>query len=205
MSEHPHESWSPVVALIRAGDPDGQAALYHAFAPGLRLFLQHHLQQPEDVEDRLHDIIVQVVMGIQKGNLTEPERLAGFIRTIARRQVALFIHQAVRQREMRVDWPEDLISEDPDPEQAVVLEQWRERASQILASLNETDREILLRFYWLGQEPEDICQDLALTHDQFRLRKSRAKARFGQEFQRQPEQNSPDGVISMRKKSVSAH
>ena len=40
------------------------------------------------------------------------------------------------------------------------------------------DRQVLLRFYYQGQMPEQICRDLGLTDTQFRLRKSRAKKRF---------------------------
>ena len=47
-------------------------------------------------------------------------------------------------------------------------------------SLPKRDREVLVRFYLQEQTAEEICRDLNLTETQFRLIKSRAKARFGE-------------------------
>jgi hypothetical protein len=43
----------------------------------------------------------------------------------------------------------------------------------------DKDREILDRFYVQEQLPERICDEMKLSITQFRLLKSRAKARFG--------------------------
>jgi DNA-directed RNA polymerase specialized sigma24 family protein len=48
-----------------------------------------------------------------------------------------------------------------------------------LESLSKRDRDILIRFYLKEQSQEQICQEMALTETQFRLLKSRAKAKFG--------------------------
>lgn len=48
------------------------------------------------------------------------------------------------------------------------------------ALLNAHSREILTRFYLHEQSQEEICSEMALTETQFRLLKSRAKARFGE-------------------------
>jgi RNA polymerase sigma-70 factor (ECF subfamily) len=50
----------------------------------------------------------------------------------------------------------------------------------ILAKLSERDREILTRFYLHEESQEQICGEMNLTETQFRLLKSRAKARFGE-------------------------
>ena len=42
------------------------------------------------------------------------------------------------------------------------------------------DREILMRFYLDEQSQDEICTEMGLTEMQFRLRKSRAKARFAE-------------------------
>jgi hypothetical protein len=50
----------------------------------------------------------------------------------------------------------------------------------VLSSVSDRDREILTRFYLMEQSQERICRDMNLTDTQFRLLKSRAKARFGE-------------------------
>jgi RNA polymerase sigma-70 factor (ECF subfamily) len=49
---------------------------------------------------------------------------------------------------------------------------------QILAALPERDRQALVRFYVNGEPADLVCREAALTETEFRLLKSRAKARF---------------------------
>jgi DNA-directed RNA polymerase specialized sigma24 family protein len=46
--------------------------------------------------------------------------------------------------------------------------------------ISRRDREILRRFYVEEQSQETICEEMGLSYNQFRLLKSRAKARFGE-------------------------
>ncbi|HVV44178.1 MAG TPA: hypothetical protein VHC72_03210 [Bryobacteraceae bacterium] len=50
----------------------------------------------------------------------------------------------------------------------------------MLNGISRRDRDILNRFYVLEQSQEQICADMGLSYNQFRLLKSRAKARFGE-------------------------
>jgi DNA-directed RNA polymerase specialized sigma24 family protein len=51
---------------------------------------------------------------------------------------------------------------------------------KVLRGLSARDREVLTRFYLHEQSQEQICREMNLTGTQFRLMKSRAKARFGE-------------------------
>ena len=51
---------------------------------------------------------------------------------------------------------------------------------EVLREMSPRDREVLTRFYLREQSQEQICRDMRLTDTQFRLLKSRAKARFGE-------------------------
>jgi RNA polymerase sigma-70 factor, ECF subfamily len=68
----------------------------------------------------------------------------------------------------------------PDPESAAIASANGKLALRILRSIPERDREILIRFYLKEQSAEEVCRKMELTQTQFRLIKSRAKARFGQ-------------------------
>jgi len=93
----------------------------------------------------------------------------------------------------------------PSPEELAIRRQGRERALEVLGSFSQADREILIRFYLRGQEPEEICRELGLTANQFRLRKSRAKRRFVQAMRRGTPKDRWLSEFSMRKKPASAH
>jgi DNA-directed RNA polymerase specialized sigma24 family protein len=67
-----------------------------------------------------------------------------------------------------------------NPETTVMARQRAEIARKVLNGVSRRDREILNRFYVLEQSQEQICGEMGLSYNQFRLLKSRAKARFGE-------------------------
>jgi RNA polymerase sigma factor (sigma-70 family) len=172
--------WSALVERIRNGEQAAMEELYRVFSKGVRFFLCRQLG-PQDLDDRVHDIFMIITQSIQNGDLREPERLMGYVRTVVRRQVAGYIEIAVHTRRNQTDLEcsAGLSDYNPNPERSLIERQNTELATRILKSLHERDREVLIRFYLEEQRPEQICEEMNLTNNQFRLIKSRAKARFG--------------------------
>ncbi|MBL8176173.1 MAG: sigma-70 family RNA polymerase sigma factor [Bryobacterales bacterium] len=170
-----------LVDRIRAEDPSGMEELYRIFSKGVRFYLCRQLGAQE-LEDKVHDTFVIVVQAIRRGDLREPERLMGFIRTIVRRQVAAHIDVAIQSRRehMGLDGTPSLVDASCDPEENFIVQQKAELMEKILGGMPKRDREILTRFY-LDEQPQDqICREMRLSETQFRLLKSRAKSRFGE-------------------------
>jgi RNA polymerase sigma-70 factor (ECF subfamily) len=178
----PAPDWAALVNRIRDGDSEAMAELYAIFAKGIRYFLLRNLG-PDDLDDKVHDCFVIVAQAIRNGDLREPERLMGYVRTIVKRQIAASIDIAVQQRRNRVDFEDSMFSISDwreNPERSVIARQRAEIARKVLNGVSRRDREILNRFYVLEQSQEQICADMELSYNQFRLLKSRAKARFGE-------------------------
>jgi RNA polymerase sigma-70 factor (ECF subfamily) len=177
----PDPSWSTLVEGVRIGDPSALEELYRVFSSGVRFYLCRQLGA-QDLDDRVHDAFVVIIQSIQRGDLREPERLMGYIRTVVRRQVAAQIETIVQSR--RNCTPAEvgvtLTDRRPDPESEVIEREKSDVAMRVLMSIPERDREVLIRFYLREQTADQICSDLHLTDTQFRLIKSRAKARFGE-------------------------
>ncbi len=173
--------WSELVAAVQRGENEGMERLYTVFARGVRFLLIRQLGY-QDVEDKIHDIFLIVVNAIRRGELREPERLMGYVRTVVRRQVATHIDGLVQSRRdmSDVELSYKLIDERDDPEAEVLGKQRFRIMEQILRAISRRDREILTRFYLQEQTQEQICTEMGLTETQFRLLKSRAKARFGE-------------------------
>ena len=157
------------------------AELYELFSHGIRFYLCRQLG-PQELDDKVHDTFVVVVQAIRRGELREPERLMGFVRTIVRRQVAAHIDRVVHDRREQAEIDSSVRVPDPrgNPEEAAIFHQRISLIQRVLAELSQRDREILTRFYIDEQSQERICSDMGLTETQFRLLKSRAKARFGE-------------------------
>ncbi len=176
-----YEDWSPLVEKIQAGDPEGMAELYRVFSRGIRFYLCRQLGAQE-LDDKVHDTFLIVVQAIQRGELREPARLMGFVRTIVRRQVASYIEAAVQTRRdvMEIESGVSVVDAKRNPEEKVIGKQEVALMVEILKNMPERDRDILTRFYLHEQSQEQICEGMCLTDTQFRLLKSRAKAKFGE-------------------------
>jgi RNA polymerase sigma factor (sigma-70 family) len=174
-------NWIDLVNRIRSEDPAAMEELYRLFSRGIRFYLCRQLG-PQELDDKVHDTYLIVVQAIRRGDLREPDRLMGFIRTVVKRQVAATIEQNVqKRREMQgLEQGSSVSDLHETPEEQVILSQRAEIMDFVLRSLAPRDREILTRFYLQEQSQEEICAEMNITDTQFRLLKSRAKARFGE-------------------------
>jgi RNA polymerase sigma factor (sigma-70 family) len=172
--------WDVLVDQIRRREPGAVAEFYSVFRTSVRNAVARQLAW-QDQEDIVHDTFLTVLGAIQRGEIREPARLMGFVRTVVRRHVAAYIETAVqkRNRHSPLDASLLLTSLESCPEHHCIR---RQRDAIVLGALDrvsDRDRQILVRFYYLEQSRETICREMGLTETQFRLLKSRAKARFG--------------------------
>ena len=176
-----YAEWVELVERIRMSETDGMEELYLLFSKGIRFYLCRQLG-PQELDDKVHDTFVVVVQAIRRGELREPSRLMGFVRTIVRRQVAAHIDRVVHTRRDQIDLDSSvrLAAPEGNPEEKAMFSQRTELINRVLGELSTRDREILTRFYLLEESQDQICSEMALSETQFRLLKSRAKARFGE-------------------------
>jgi len=160
-----YAGWATLVGRIRSSQTDGMAELYHLFSKGVRFYLCRQLGV-QDLDDRVHDTFVVVVQAIRRGELREPERLMGFVRTIVRRQVASHIDKAVQTRREQLDLDASSRVADPhgNPEEAAIFHQKGDLIRKVLSELTSRDREILTRFYLEEETQEEIWAIINLTH-----------------------------------------
>ena len=176
-----YAEWVELVDRIRFNETDGLEELYQLFSKGIRFYMCRQLG-PQELDDKVHDTFVVVVQAIRRGELREPQRLMGFVRTIVRRQVAAHIDKVVHTRREQMDLESSVRIADPSetPEETAMFRERNALIKRVLDELSNRDREILTRFYLREQSQDQICSEMTLTDTQFRLLKSRAKARFGE-------------------------
>jgi RNA polymerase sigma-70 factor, ECF subfamily len=171
--------WQMIADGVRTGDGRATQELYsrlQKFRPIIRRRLQHE----QFVDDKLHDVFLIVVSAIKLECVKDPERLDGFIKAVAVHSTADQI-KVMRHTRKHTSCPVvngGLKDDRRTPEQAVLHAERLHTLRSRLAGLPERDREILTRFYFLDQSRETICEEMHLTDTQFRLLKSRAKARL---------------------------
>lgn len=205
VSAETYAGWVELVERIRSGESDGMKELYELFSKGIRFYLCRQLG-PQELDDKVHDTFVVVVQAIRRGELREPERLMGFVRTIVRRQVAGYIDKVVHNRRDQVELDSNISVADPreNPEESAIFRQRVALIERVLGELSGRDREILTRFYLQEESQDEICTEMQLTETQFRLLKSRAKARFGELGKKKLAQKSLQAVF-LRTSAGSCH
>lgn len=188
------QDWAQLVARIHSGDRNAMEELYNIFGKGIRYFLMRNLGADE-LDDKVHDCFVIVAQAIRNGELRDPARLMGFVRTVVKRRIAASIDLAVIKRRTLVDYEETLFTVSDwkdDPERTLLRRQRADIARRVMKGISRRDREILDRFYVQDQTQQQICDEMGLSYNQFRLLKSRAKARFG-ELGKRLMANTPNG------------
>jgi RNA polymerase sigma factor (sigma-70 family) len=172
-------TWSPVVERIAAGSEAAFGELYLRLR-SIRFFFGRQIG-PDRAEDAYHNLILDLVGAIKKGDLQEPEALPAYAMTIARRRLYVHIGEAIRERQaMAADSTVLTCPASEDPEQLALRSEREAIATRVLRALPARERETLTRFYFDGESAEAIQTSMGMTPTQFRLLKSRAKKRYAE-------------------------
>src|SRR5262249_51733058 len=137
-------SWTDLVQRVRAGEPSAMEALYDVFSTGVKLHLWRQLGA-QDLNDAVHDLFIVVTEQIQNGEVRDPDRLMGYVRTIVRRHVAGEIEQRLAERRTRwsSEHPVPLRDHRATPERRIIDRQIFDLAMQILKALSKREQEVI--------------------------------------------------------------
>jgi RNA polymerase sigma factor (sigma-70 family) len=186
------QEWKTLISAIKAGDQTAIETLYNHTLRKMRYYFSHYIGQ--EAEDAFQDFFIKALHAIQAHELRDPQKFISYCATIARRTLSPYIKKEKEKRGAEVSIDEmkprdkrnprylagmDLPDYRATPEQHVMNQQKIAAEKSALGKLSGRDREILMRFYILEQDPETIMKEMNLTETQYRLYKSRAKANFG--------------------------
>ena len=171
MKEPGADEQSDLAREIRNGDRAAEAALVRTFAPAISAMMQARTRESASVPDLVQDVMLAVLQALRRGEVREPEKLAAFIRGVARNVANTWVRDRVRRSR------EDPLEDDSAVQAAVDPVESGERVRLVreaLAELNPTDREILVKTLVDGEKPGAIASRLRLGVEVVRQRKSRA-------------------------------
>ena len=170
-----------LVKQVRQECPFAIEALYGMVYEIARPYLRWRLGEraSDESEDCVHEAFLAALEAIQSEAIRDPARLRSFILTIVRHKATVVLRKTTRdRRQLDVEECLHLIDQAPGQERLLMISERSRLLQHFLQQLGPSEREILIRFYLSGHSRERICRDLELTPNQFRLRKSRAKARL---------------------------
>ena len=169
-----------LVSRIQSGDGAAMGELYGTFCDRTSGYLRHRLGN-QDVTDLTHDVFLVVVEAIRRNQLHDPARLMGFVKTVLQRRIAAHLKATIRRRNIEQDITEQFSVAYAGvlPDDAVESSERAQLMQHVFASLSRREREILERFYLQEQSAVQIRDEMKLTCTNYRVLKSRAKAKFG--------------------------
>jgi RNA polymerase sigma-70 factor (ECF subfamily) len=162
---------SGLAERIRSQEPSAEEELVRLFGDRVRFLVVARTRDPEVARDLTQDVMLAVVRALRGGQLRDPERLAGFVYGTARNVINNYLRTRSRSpKEDPIDAAEHVASavEPIDNSERIAL------VRRTLATLEATDRQILLLTLVEGLKPGEIGARLGLTSEIVRARKSRA-------------------------------
>ena len=172
-----------LASRIRIGDRQAEAELVARYQRGVTLLLRRSAGDPSLAEDLAQETFRIALEKIRRGDLREPEKLAGFLCSLARNLSIEHFRKASAHRASGPP-PEDSVrGDEPDPLERLLRAEQARIVRGILSELpTERDRQILLRFYLAEEDKAAICRDLGLTSLHFNRVLFRARERYRELF-----------------------
>jgi RNA polymerase sigma-70 factor (ECF subfamily) len=177
---------SDLVSRIRRGDQQAEAQLVERYSRAVMIIIRRDVNDAASVDDLHQETLWIVLKKIRRGDVREPERLSGFVCSVARNLVIKHFRDAVRQERLAETKDALLLTHPaPDPLEELVQKEEADLIRQILKEMpNERDSQVLFRFYIAEDDKEQICADLGLTSMRLNLVLHRARERYRELYER---------------------
>ncbi len=161
---------------LRRGDESVLPELirkYSGYAYAIAFNILSHALSEEDIEEVVSDSFLSIW---ENRASIETEMLKAYLAAVVRNKAKT----ALRKYHAEEPLDDDIlqISIPNQPEQKILLSELREIAHDAVDSLDEPDREIFQRYYFLYQKTEEISRALGLKDATVRARLSRGRKRL---------------------------
>ena len=169
-----------LVERIRAGDRSSEDALVRQYSRGVSFVISQSVSDGSLVEDLYQECFRMVLEKVRAGEVSDPDRLSGFICSLARNIVIDHFRKTARREIYHGSGDEQSVpSHEPSQLERLLREEKGSLARQVLGALpSDRDRTVLYRFYIAEDDREEICADLGIEATHLSQILCRARQRF---------------------------
>jgi len=152
-----------ILDLIRKGDEEALALLYHANRAPIEAFVKHNSGNVADAEDLLQDALIVLWERVRTGRYKHEAKIGTFLYATARN---MWLRRLSR---LRREVAEEFQTEEPPSNDATALEVMIEEEEtatvrKALDLLGEPCKKLLLLFYWEEHSMEQIALELGFAN-----------------------------------------
>ncbi|HTC43402.1 MAG TPA: sigma-70 family RNA polymerase sigma factor [Candidatus Acidoferrales bacterium] len=173
------------VDRLRDGDPSTEHHFVSYFGQILGIMLRARFLAPERIDDVRQETLTRVIAKLRRdGGIRQPERFGAFVNSICKN--VLHEHQRDWQRNLPLEpdhfeLPDKLV----DLERTLISEETQKKVREILADMNQRDRNLLAAIFLEEKDKDEVCQEYGVDRGYLRVLLHRAKERFRAGFQRE--------------------
>ncbi len=184
-----------LVTRIADGETRAESELVERCGGAVRFLARRFTRNESDAEDLYQETFVLALEKIRNREIREPERLAGFLRALAKNLSIRRYRRLGYTAETPIlsSIPEAADDAEPDPLKGLVQRERVRTTRRLLGELDQPrDRALLFRYYIAEEPSARICTDLDLDTDHFYRVLYRARKRYRKLWEeRSPPQDSP--------------
>lgn len=168
-----------LVERILSGDSSAEAEMVKRYQKGLGVMLFNRSRDRYLAEDVAQETWVLVLNKLRSDKLRDRRRLAAFIIQIAKNQLIMRQRSQKNHGSVDEEGSDSLHDTKLSPEQELGRAQLGQSVTTMLDELKvDRDREMLRRFYLIGDEKDQLCEEFELTPAHFDRVLYRARERF---------------------------
>jgi RNA polymerase sigma-70 factor (ECF subfamily) len=171
-----------LVAKIRDGRSEAEAALYERYAPKVYYLALRESRSPHDAEDVRAETFLRVLQAIRGDALRSPEAIASFILGTTRNVLHELYSRRRQAGATKEPEPQDLST--PSHEDQFLDSEVQQAIQQTIVRLKPRDRDLLRMYFYEELPTNEIARRSGIAPERVRLVKSRALKRFGEYYRR---------------------
>ncbi len=168
-----------LVGRILEGDQEAEREMVLRYQRGLGVMLYNRARDHSLASDIAQETWVLVLQKVRDNQLRNKQKLAAFIIQIAKNQLIMRQRKQTKNQMLGEEQAGEIVDSGTTPEKAFANGQLSQCVSRLLDELSvERDKQILQRFYLIGDNKEELCQEFDLTPAHFDRVLYRARERF---------------------------
>jgi RNA polymerase sigma-70 factor (ECF subfamily) len=166
------------IARLTAHDAEVEKHFTSYFNELLVLKLRRRVRSPQLIEDVCQETFLRVLQVLRKeGGLHHPERLGAFVNNVCNNVLLEKFREAGRHGPMPMK-PNDPADTRIDLDSGMVTRERKAIVEQVLAELSEKDCELLRKVFLEERDKDEVCREMDVNSEYFRVLLHRARAHF---------------------------